>query len=940
MSWHWKTIEETLNDFDVNPKEGLDDEKIQTMRDKYGINELTVAKKKSNIILFLQQFNDPVLYILMVAAILNAILAELKDTFVIAAVVILNSTIGFIQEGRASAALKALRDMAAPTARVIRNGISQHIPTNEVVVGDIIQLESGVRSPADARLIDTQNLIVDESMLTGESFAIIKQANEVLEEKCSLGDRITMIYSGTIVQKGRGIGVVTDVGQHTEFGKISKKVAEADETISPLQHQMEKFSKILSIGIMATVAAIFLIGYLSGNHWLTMFLTSVGLAVSAIPEGLPVAVTITLSIGISQMAKQKAIVKKLSAVETLGSCNIICTDKTGTLTKNQMIVTRIFCGNEYFKVIGNGYAKEGMVIEAKNSKQINYGVYNALDRFAQISALCTESTIIDKGKDWEINGDPTEAALMITAEKMGYKCNGDCQVSVDIPFESENQMMAVRAIHNDEDCIFAKGAPESIIARSTHMITIDGTRKPIDVEYLRNKIVEFSQEGLRVLALAGIEKIDKDKITIDDIKDMTFVGFAGIEDAVRPEAAVAVQKCYNAGIKVVMITGDHSKTAQAVAKAVGIGSDKPMPIAINGKEIDDLTDEQLYDKVPHIDVYARVAPHHKFRIVKQLQKHGNTVAMTGDGVNDAPALKQADIGVAMGSGTDVARESASMILIDDNFATIVKAVRRGRVVLQNLQHIIMYILATSFGGILTIAASVLVGLPLPILPAQLLWINLVTDGTSTFPLAFEKEHGDVMVFLPRKKESPLISRTMLYRMLLAGTIMMVGTLGVFYFSLPLPLNEIKEIASDPNRAKELNYYLSVPRTLAFCVLAFFQIWNVQNSRSVERSIFFNLPYPGGERIDKASPFRNPILLAVMLLAVLLQVSAVELPFMRTLLNTTDLSLYHWLIVISTTFSIIVIIEISKVSKAYYDNAKGHLREEINKAAMKGTNIEI
>jgi Ca2+-transporting ATPase len=421
---------------------------------------------------------------------------------------------------------------------------------------------------------------------------------------------------------------------------------------------------------------------------------------------------------------------------------------------------------------------------------------------------------------------------------------------------------------------------------------------------------------------------------------MTFVGFAGIEDAVRPEAAVAVQKCYNAGIKVVMITGDHSKTAQAVAKAVGIGSDKPMPIAINGKEIDDLTDEQLYDKVPHIDVYARVAPHHKFRIVKQLQKHGNTVAMTGDGVNDAPALKQADIGVAMGSGTDVARESASMILIDDNFATIVKAVRRGRVVLQNLQHIIMYILATSFGGILTIAASVLVGLPLPILPAQLLWINLVTDGTSTFPLAFEKEHGDVMVFLPRKKESPLISRTMLYRMLLAGTIMMVGTLGVFYFSLPLPLNEIKEIASDPNRAKELNYYLSVPRTLAFCVLAFFQIWNVQNSRSVERSIFFNLPYPGGERIDKASPFRNPILLAVMLLAVLLQVSAVELPFMRTLLNTTDLSLYHWLIVISTTFSIIVIIEISKVSKAYYDNAKGHLREEINKAAMKGTNIEI
>ncbi|MFH1051291.1 MAG: HAD-IC family P-type ATPase [bacterium] len=920
MPWHSKSVQETLDNFSTSLKDGLKSDIVPKMREKYGINDLIVEKPKPAILLLLEQFHNPVLYILMVAAILNAFLAELKDTFVIAAVVILNSVIGFIQERRASDALNALRQMAAPTAKVIRDGEHISIPTNEVVVGDIILLESGVRSPADARLVETQNLIVDESMLTGESFAIVKDASEQIPEKCPLGDRVTMIYSGTIVQKGRGIGIVTNVGSSTEFGKISKRVAEADETISPLQIQIARFSKILSIGIMSTVAAIFLIGFLRDINWLTMFLTSVGLAVSAIPEGLPVAVTITLSIGISQMAKNNAIVKKLAAVETLGSCNVICTDKTGTLTKNQMTVTRIFCGDSTFKVIGSGYSKEGSVIERDTGKPVKFGEFPAMDNFAKISALCTESTITENGTEWKVDGDPTEAALMITAEKLGYKCS-ECQVSVDIPFESENQMMAVRAIHNNEDCIYVKGAPENILARCKSMTALDETLKPIDIEYLRKKIVEFSKDGLRVLALAGIEKSNIDKIDIDNLQDLNFVGFAGIEDAIRPEAAIAVKKCHHAGIRVVMIKGDHSRTAQAVAKSVGIGKGKKLPAAINGMEIDELTDDELFEKVPDIDVYARVAPHHKFRIVKQLQRHNYTVAMTGDGVNDAPALKQADIGVAMGSGTDVAKESSHMILMDDNFATIVKAVRRGRVVLQNLQHIVMYILATSFGGLLTIAASVLVGLPLPVLPAQLLWINLVTDGTSTFPLAFEKEHGDVMVFLPRKKEEPLISKKMWYRMLAAGFIMMLGTLGVFYFSVPDIFNASPE---------ELAY----SRTLAFCVLAFFQIWNVQNSRSIDRSLLITLPYTGGEKIDKASIGKNPILLAVMLLAIGLQVSAVVLPFMNTLLDTVPLTFFDWLTVFGLTFSIIIIVEIIKISHALYDNAKGKVREDINQAAMK------
>jgi P-type Ca2+ transporter type 2C len=926
MIWHSKTIEDVIKNFDTSQKDGLSNDKVDLMREKNGINDLVVGKTKHWILLLLEQFNDPVLYILMIAAILNAFLAELKDTLVIAAVVILNSVIGFIQERRASDALKALRQIAAPVAKVIRNGVSMTIPTTEVVTGDIILLESGVRAPADARLIESHNLVVDESMLTGESFAIIKQADAILPEKCPVGDKVNMVFSGTIIQKGRGAGVVTAVGTNTEFGKISTKVAEAEETVSPLQIQMAKFSKGLSIGIMVIVGIIFIIGFLRGNDWLTMFLTSVGLAVSAIPEGLPVAVTITLSIGISQMAKNNAIVKKLAAVETLGSCNVICTDKTGTLTKNQMTVTHVYNGGISYKVIGNGYEKEGMFISTETGKQVKFDTNPALIHFAQIAALCTESTITDKGKEWEISGDPTEAALMIASKKLGFSCD-ECEVSIDVPFESENQLMAVRAKYSGKNYIFVKGAPENILSRCKSMLDSNGEKIPLDLEHLRERIVKFSKSGLRVLALAGIEKSDTDIITIENLQELVFVGFAGIADAIRPEAAVAVKKCHNAGIRVVMITGDHSRTAQAVAKSVGIGKSKKLPVAINGQEIDELSDEELYEKVPEIDVYARVAPHHKFRIVKQMQKHNFTVAMTGDGVNDAPALKQADIGVAMGSGTDVAREASHIILMDDNFATIVKAVRRGRVVLQNLQHIITYILATSFGGLLTIAVSVLVGLPLPVLPAQLLWINLVTDGTSTFPLAFEKEHGNVMVFLPRKKDSPLISKQMVIRMLVAGFIMMLGTLGVFYFSFEDIYNTTP---AELERA----------RTLAFCTLAFFQIWNVQNSRSVDRSLLVNLPYSGGESQDRVSPTKNPILLAVMLLAVGLQISAVELPFMNQLLDTVNLSLKDWLLILTTTFSIIVIIEIIKISTAFYNNFKGITRDDINDEAVKKQHVDF
>lgn len=911
MSWHTLDLRDILSKFDVNPELGLNEEKVQKNRRDFGENIILSKKPKPDWVLFLEQFNNPIIYILIVAAIINAFVSDLKDTIVIAVVIILNTLIGFIQERRASDALKMLSKMAAPVARVIREGMQKSIPTEEVVCGDIVILESGMRVPADARLIESNNLTVDESMLTGESFAVEKKANAKISESAPIGDRFNYIYSGTIIQKGRGLAVVTEVGNHTEFGKISEKVAEAEDAISPLQHQIEKFSKGLSITILGAVVLIFIIGLIRDNTLITMFLTSVGLAVSAIPEGLPVAVTITLSIGISQMAKQKAIVKKLSAVETLGSTNFICTDKTGTLTKNQMVVTKIFSGGEDFYVSGSGYHKDGVIFKSDTGEEIKFDDNPSFNLFILNSLLCSESKLTTLENDeWKFVGDPTEIALMIMTKKAGLN-EIDATVNVDIPFESENQLMAVRAQINSKNYIFAKGAPEKILARCQYEIKKDGSFADLNAEVINKKIAEFSAFGLRVIAIAYNENHKDELLDLDNLNGLVFLGFAGIEDSVRPEAVEAVNQCHNAGIKVVMITGDHIKTAQTVAKTVGIGEEKDSPVAITGAELDKMTDSELFKRVPEIDVYARVAPNHKFRIVKQLQAHRNIVAMTGDGVNDAPALKQADIGVAMGSGTDVAREAAHIVLMDDNFATIVQAVRRGRIILHNLQHILLYILSTSFGGLLTIAMSVTVGLPLPLLPAQLLWVNLVTDGTSTFPLAFEKEHGDVMAFPPRKKDRPLITKRMILRIFGSGIIMMLGTLLVFVYSVP----DIFNMTPDENlRAK----------TMAFCMLAFFQIWNVQNSRSVDRSLFFNLPFSKEQKLDRISPSKNLPLLGVMILALLLQVSAVTLPFMNVVLNTVPLGLWDWILVLIGSFSIIIFVELNKLAIAIINRRKRNL----------------
>lgn len=901
QSWHTLKLAEVLKTLNTSEINGITNEKAEEIRKVSGFNELPPPKEKPAWKIFLEQIHNPIIYVLIGAMIIKILMKDPIDAAAILFVIIFNSLIGFFQELKANNAIKALRNYVSPIARVIRNGSKQEIPSRELVPGDIILLESGMRVPADSRLIETYSLRVDESMLTGESKNVTKKEDSVVEENSPLGDRFNIVYSGTIIQKGRGKAIVVTTGQQTEFGKISKSIEDTGMSKSPLQKRLEKFGKNLSLGSLVLITIIFIVGILKGYSIVDLFLTSVGLAVSAIPEGLPVAVTLTLSIGLYMMSKRKAIIRKLSAVETLGSTNIICSDKTGTLTRNQMTVTKIFSGDKLYNITGGGYNIEGDIISEQDSSKVEINIKSSLYPFYLISKFCTESAITKNENEFEITGDTTEGALMVLAEKSGFYDNKEWKYSVLVPFESERQSMAALIENNEEKLILWKGSVEKILSRCKTMINSEGEIVPLDVNKVLDKVADFSENGLRVLTLA-YNKFDG-KYDLDNLEntELIFAGISAIQDPPREEAIQAIHDCHTAGIKVVMITGDHVKTAKAIAKQLNIKSKSDDLVTLTGPEIDNLDEESLYKLVPEVDVYARVSPLHKLTIVKNLQTHGEIVSMTGDGVNDAPSLKQADIGVAMGSGSDVAKEVASMVILDNNFATIVAAIRQGRVIYQNLQHIILYLLTTSLGGVLTIATSVFLGFPLPILPLQLLWINIVTDGTSTIPLAVEKEHGNVMVKPPRKKNNNLISFTMGRRTILLAIIMMLGTLGVYYLSLPGNYSEL-------NSESDL---LRKSITLAFTTLAFFQIFNLQNSRSLDRSLFFTLK-SNGEKLERVKFTDNLALQGVMLFAATLQVLAVELPILNTIMKTVPLTMDEWIRVILVSFSVIIVAEIDKL----------------------------
>lgn len=888
LNWHQLEGQTVLEKLFTNSK-GLNEEEAKFRLKEFGLNKIDIEKKKSKLKLFLSQFNNPIIFVLIAAAIVTFLIKEISDSMVILVVLIINSTIGFIQEMKADDAMKALQKMAALKARLRRSGREVITDSENVVMGDIVLLESGTKIPADLRILEANNLSIDESMLTGESLHVQKDSAPIQGENVALGDKVNMAYSGTIVTRGRGVGVVVATAKNTEFGKIAQMISEQEESISPLQIKIEKFGKALTFSILGMIVIIFILGELLRNIPIEeMALTAVGLAVSAIPEGLPIAVTVTLSIGLYKMAKRNAIIRKLPAVETLGSTTVICSDKTGTLTKNEMTVHEVFAGKNFYHVSGTGYNPEGN-FEVNGSK-IDPSMHPDLLETLFIGYVCNESRLETVGTKYKVVGDPTEGALLAAGMKAGLhkseKLKTTKLVAV-IPFESDNQYMATLVESAGKYFIYIKGSIEKIMALSTKQL-VDGAHVDINVELLHKSFDEMTGKGLRVLGHA-FKEIDHapEHFSENHITDgFVLAGLQGMMDPPREEVRIAINDCHIAGIRVIMITGDHQKTAEVIARKLGIvGEEKAKVLA--GKELDDMSDEDLYKVVNDVNVFARVTPQHKLRIVKQLRKHGHIAAMTGDGVNDAPALKSSDIGIAMGSGTDVAKEASSMIVADDNFASIFAAVEYGRIIFNNLQNILLFVLTTSLAGIITILTSIIMGIPLPFVPVQILFINLVTDGTSTVPLAFEEGDKNVIYQKPRDPKSGIITNHMALRMLITGVLMSIAVLVLFVW-------EMNKMGGSGNPGA-----VTYARTVAFCAFALLQIFNAHNCRSYNRSIF------------SIGVFKNKYLWLIHSISITLQVILVETSIGHDAFKTTSLQWDDWGIIIGLNIALVMFIEIVK-----------------------------
>jgi cation-transporting ATPase F len=893
-AWHHLPVEEARARFATDAARGLAADRVPAARAAYGRNEMPKARETPALVLFLKQFQNPIIVILLAAAVLTAVLAELSDSIVVFVVVVVNTVIGFVQERKAEAALRALKNLTSPSARVVRGGVQEVVPAAELVCGDVVLVESGGKVPADLRLAGAHELTVDESTLTGESMPVVKNPDAAVAADAALGDRFTMLYSGTVVTRGRGRGIVVAVGARTELGAIAQSIADAETQMSPLQIRLAKFGRKLSVAIGIAILFLFLAGILEGVSLMQMLLTSVGMAVSAIPEGLPVSVTVALSIGVYMMAKQQAIIRRLASVETLGSTTVICTDKTGTLTANAMTVTRIVAGGVRYTADGIGYAPHGTIAVEGGAPVAPDALPDALRRTLRVGVLCTESHLTRDGGAWNVVGDPTEGALLTAAMKGGVDPSAECAAAPRLgirPFESEHQYMSIIVRFGDTPTLLVKGSAERVLAMCDTELS-DGGIRPLDRAAVDAAVAEMSAKALRVIACAE-RRVDVSAGVGDEsiYRGCTFVGFQAMEDPPREEVKRAVAECKTAGVKVVMITGDRGETAKAIAERLRL-DDERIDV-VTGAELEAMDDKRLRGICDVTEVYARVSPLHKLRIVGSLQARGHVVAMTGDGVNDAPALKAADIGIAMGSGTDVAKEASSMVVMDDNFASIVAAVRYGRIIFDNLRHIVLFVLSTSFGGVLTLAISIVAGMPIPLLPAQLLWINLVTDGISTFPLAYEREHGDVMHRRPRPPTAGLVPKDMLFTILFAGLVMMIGSLGVYEWAL-----------------HHYNYFgvtddlrgfpLAKARSMAFVTLALFQIWNVQNSRSLTHSIF------------SIGPFANRPLLGVMFVSLTLQAIAIHAPVITGLLHTTPLTAFEWGLCVLVSCSIVALVEVKKL----------------------------
>ncbi len=880
--WHARDLAYVFERF-LSGTEGLTQEEADRRLEEYGPNRLPAQKRRGPLMRFISQFHNVLIYVLLAAALGTALMNHWADAAVILAVVLINAFIGFIQEGKAEEAIEAIRDLLSPTVTVLRDGRRVSVESEKLAPGDMVYLQTGDRVSADMRLTYVKQLRIDEAALTGESVPVDKMET-VLDEDLSLGDRSNMAFSGTLVIYGQGAGVVVGTGENTELGRISSLMATVQAPTTKLLRQMAQFGRWLTGAIILLSLVAFGFGVFFRDYTVeAMFLAAVGIAVAAIPEGLPAIVSITLAIGVQRMARRRAIIRKLPSVETLGSVTVICSDKTGTLTRNEMTVKTVVTPTQVFEVRGVGYAPEGRC--SLKGKEVDCREYPEILELARGGVLCNEASVHPKNGEYQLHGDPTEGALVVLGMKAGLDVEKErtLRPRLDvIPFESEHRFMA--SLHREEDgtgVIHVKGAPERIL-EMCEKERRDGTDSDLDPEYWESEMEEVAGRGQRLLAVAMKRVATEVKgIGVGDVESgLTLLGMVGIIDPPRGAAISAVKQCRSAGIRVKMITGDHTVTARAIGAQMGIGDGT---YSLSGRELDELDDERLREVIPKVDVFARVNPGHKLRIVRALQSDGEVVAMTGDGVNDAPALKSADIGVAMGiKGTEVAKEAAGMVLADDNFASIAHAVEEGRTVYDNIRKAIMFILPTNAGEAGIIVTAILLGRTLPITPIQILWVNMITAVTLALALAFEPSEADVMRRPPRHPDEPILSRFLLWRVFFVSIIVLSGTFGLFVWE----------------RAQGAS--IEVARTVAVNTLVMFEIFYLLCTRHLTASA-----------LSQEGLCGNGYALAAMGVVVALQLVFTYAPPVTALFGVAPIDGSAWVRIVGIAFLVLVLVEVEK-----------------------------
>lgn len=888
--WHQMGETDLAEALQASLNTGLTSDEASERQKQLGRNELSEGKKVSPWLLFLGQFKDFMVLVLIGATLISGLLGEFLDAITIVAIIIINAVLGFVQEYRAERSLRALKELSAPLAKVLRGGESVVLPASELVPGDIVSLESGDRIPADIRFIETNSCYAEESALTGESVPVSKHCQVIAADDLPLGDLRNIGYMGTMITRGTAKGIVIRTGMGTEMGKIADLIQKTDSMETPLQHRLEQLGKILIVVALGLTVMVVLAGILHGQPAYEMFLAGVSLAVAAIPEGLPAIVTIALALGVQRMIKRRAIVRKLPSVETLGCASVICSDKTGTLTQNKMTVTKLWIGGRSMDITGEGYEPVGSIYGDGKPLDVKHDL--PLRRLLQVAALCNNSTISKveedaeakkrKAKDiviqdeWLLKGDPTEGALTVLAAKLGVTAKsleGLYQRVKEYPFDSERKRMSVLVSHQGGRLICTKGAPDMLMEQCNYVLW-DGKVVPFTAT-LKQKVTDagetMAQSALRVLGFAyrDLRSFDATETETDVECQLIFVGLSGMIDPPRREVKEAITSCRRAGIKTIMITGDHQLTAEAIAGQLGI-----MPrggLSVSGQQLAAMNEEQLDRLIDNIYVYARVSPEHKLRIVKALQRKGHVVAMTGDGVNDAPAIKAADIGIAMGiTGTDVAKEASSLVLNDDNFSSIVAAIEEGRGIYENIRKFIRYLLASNVGEILTMFLAMMAGLPLPLVPIQILWVNLVTDGLPAMALGVDQAEKDLMQQKPRSAKENIFARRLGWKIISRGILIGVCTLAAFWITL-------KQDPGSPTNLIEA-------QTVAFATLVMAQLIHVFDCRS-SRSIFHR------------NILQNKYLLFAVLSSVLLMLGVLYISALQPIFKTVPLGFREWCLVL-------------------------------------------